>query len=200
VFHSVFQDSASAMEALTELCFPEVRLYLDVTFGRGVFWGSLPHLPVMGFDIEPSKAKDGVADFRTVPFKDDSFEVGVLDPPYQFGGPGGRHERAYGVFGLRAEALMQAYFKGIDELRRVCRVGAIVKCQDSVEHGSFKPFLAVVVSYVAAKYGEWPRDMALIVPGTKPMAHPAWQSQKHLRKRHSYLIAWRWGQNKAKNL
>ncbi|WP_252238318.1 hypothetical protein [Clostridium sp. VAP51] len=50
----------------------------DVTYGKGAFWREidLSELNVVGTDI-----KTGI-DFRDLPYKDNSFNHSVIDPPY----------------------------------------------------------------------------------------------------------------------
>lgn len=54
---------------------------LDVTFNRGVMWKGSGYVPTR-MDIDPRFEIDVVADFRTIPFEDESWDVIVFDPPH----------------------------------------------------------------------------------------------------------------------
>lgn len=188
---SVYSTSATALAALRQVAFPDAQRFLDVTWGRGVFWkGS--KVDVVGLDSNKSCARTVWGDLRQLPFRDSSFDVGVIDPPFLQGGvSGSTYSPRYGVWGKSVESLLNFYLDGMSELRRTCCLGAIAKVQDSVSSGKFKPLLAWLIAGVAENFGVWPQDMAVII-SRGAMHWPGWHNQQHLRKTHSYMVGWRW--------
>ena len=62
-----------------------------------------------GLDLDPSRARDVVGDFRALDFEDDSFDVGIFDPPYQWDMGRGKPSVMGGRFGTyRSEAEARA--------------------------------------------------------------------------------------------
>jgi hypothetical protein len=127
---------------------------LDPTFGRGRFWRRWRPLELVAHDIDPERAPDGPADFRALPYPDESFDAVVLDGPYKLNGAAGSHasDDDYGVAAkATVEQRHQLIRDGITEAARVVRparrarvdrgrtelVGGIVlvKCQDQVNAG-----------------------------------------------------------------
>jgi hypothetical protein len=124
---------------------------LDPTFGLGRFWRRFQPANLVAHDIDPDRAPDGPADFRHLPYADESFDAVVLDPPYKLNGAAGSHpsDDNYGVGERASVGARHALIRdGITEAARVVRparrvrvdrgrtelVGGIVliKCQDQV--------------------------------------------------------------------
>jgi SAM-dependent methyltransferase len=165
-------------------------LTLDMTHGLGRWWTKFRPDRLIGCDLEPAKARDVVADFRLLPWRDETFDTVVFDPPYKLNGqptvaidsPYGVHERA-----TRDErhALM---LDGFQEAKRVARRGGfvLVKCQDQVEGGKVR----------------WQTDMMTVAAGasfrkvdallmSSYRAQPDGRSQKHARRNYSTLLVFK---------
>jgi len=78
---NVFSESATAVAEILTLHFPTGTI-LDVNFGLGAFYRKTARA-VTGVDIRPPA--EIICDNRKLPFADDSFDVGVCDPPYKRG-------------------------------------------------------------------------------------------------------------------
>ena len=115
----------------------------DVTFGKGVFWRQIP---LDQFELLATDIQDGV-DCRDLPYKNETIDCVVLDPPYMHT-PGGTAHEAHSPFeehyrnngsGNRTkskyhDAVLDLYQDAGREAYRVLRDRGvlIVKCQDEV--------------------------------------------------------------------
>lgn len=182
-------------DLIAEVC----RLYLvpgsvvaDVTWGRGAFWTSVDQsiFTLLATDIDPSRGVT-VADFRQLPYADDSIDIVVLDPPYVHN-PGNhmtdtRYNNAATTKGMYHHDIMDLYEEGIKEARRVLRhTGQLwVKCKDEVEGGRQR-WSHIELLCTAERYGFYGRDLFVLVPASGTAAG-RWKRQLHARKNHSYL-------------
>lgn len=112
--------------------FPDVGSILDLTYGSGGFWKDSPYAShVTGIDLLPDRAKDVVADFTQLPFKDGAFSLCVFDPPYLADvskkNPG-INGRRFGSFGSQQD-VQDAVWRGCQEAWRVASLGLIAKVQ-----------------------------------------------------------------------
>lgn len=109
---------------------------LDATYGRGRFWTKYRPPKLTGVDLNPAKSPAGVVvDFRAMPFRDRSFDVVVLDPPYKLSGRPdlGDFDEAYGIdVPARWQDRMQLIAEGVLECARVASQHLLVKVQDQV--------------------------------------------------------------------
>src|SRR5262249_40372042 len=60
---------------------PDAGTALDTTYGSGNFGDGSAPVRVTGVDADPTRALDGVADFRRLDYGDASFDVALFDPP-----------------------------------------------------------------------------------------------------------------------
>jgi hypothetical protein len=128
--------NAQTIADIFRVLFPDAQTALDTTYGKGRFWSPKHpiNVEVTGLDIDPSRARDIVGDFRALELTDGSYDVVIIDPPYQWdmgrGKPsvmGGR----FGTYGSEAEARASVQ-QGCREAWRTARLGIIVKVQDHV--------------------------------------------------------------------
>lgn len=170
----------------------------DPTYGRGVFWKDVREgvYNVVATDIETH-----AIDFTDLPYKSDSFDMVVLDPPYR---PGCSHkgmERAYRT-GTAAKGktplksmrdVLALYAKGITEAGRVLHKGgfAVVKCQDAVE-AAHQTWTHLRIMESAQGLGFGVRDLIVVAPRSAPPA-TSHGRQFHARKTHSYFLVLRKG-------
>jgi hypothetical protein len=143
-------DSSEAMLMISLLHFPQpvgrkLRV-VDVTYGKGVFWQQIETVDFDFYasDIVTCKNK---LDFRDLPYGDDFFDVGVLDPPWgchsaysHVRDPDRLYADRFGRNTLKsttANHVMDLYRGGLTELHRCLRPGGIliVKCQDMMQGG-----------------------------------------------------------------
>ena len=163
----------------------------DLTWGKGVFWRKCPHLRVFGSDMitEPKRPHN----FTDLPYRDATFDIAVLDPPY-IHSPGNhqtdhRYQNAATTKGMLWNDLReQLYVPGLKEAKRIVRPGTgliWVKCKDQVQSG-MQRWCHIDLCADAVRLGLYPRDLFILVAKART-ANGRWSSQHHARKPHSYL-------------
>jgi hypothetical protein len=110
----------------------EGQVILDATYGRGAWW--TVWRPRCLVTMEPP------ADFRSMTWDSDHFDVVCFDPPYRLNGTPDRgdFDRRYGIdVPMRWQDKHQMIRQGIDECLRVLKPRGLllVKCQDQVCSG-----------------------------------------------------------------
>lgn len=176
----------------------------DVTFGKGVFWRNVD---TSKYDFHPSDVADGI-DCRDLPYKSESFDALVLDPPYMEGffrngnsikaGAGTHktfrdhysngHEAPRSGGGKWHAAVLDLYVDSGREAHRVLRDrGAlIVKCQDEVS-ANRQNLTHVEIINAFAELGFFCKDLFVVVRPNKPGMSRVLK-QVHARKNHSYFL------------
>ena len=190
-FHNTFPQSADAMASILPMHFPTGTI-LDVNYGHGVFYQKVDR-DVTGVDVRPP-AKI-ICDNAALPFADDSFDVGVCDPPYKRGNTNKRFESRYGVAPDTEPKVTKLYYAAMTELLRVCRQGMIVKCQDAADGHSFHARHITLCEWVKEKTGLRVHDIATVIRWGVPNANT--QGARHFfQQSTSYFLIWKW---KSKN-
>lgn len=190
-FHNTFKDSRDAIASILPMHFPDGTI-LDVNYGLGVFYQRV-NRNVTGVDVRPP-AKI-ICNNAALPFAADSFDVGVCDPPYKRGHNNSRYTDRYGEAPCTEPKVTRNYFSAMTELLRVCRVGLIVKCQDSSDGHSFHPRHIVLCEWMKAKTGLTVHDIATVIRYGVPNANT--QGRRHFfQQSTSYFLIWKW---KSKN-
>lgn len=159
----------------------------DVTYGRGVFWRNVD---THAYRLTATDIQSSGVDFRALPYKDQSFDAVVFDPPYMNNGRGAKASinKCYRNAGIVSHAnLFALYLAGILEARRVLvKSGTLfVKCQPSVvDHKQHLTHvqLATVLPMLGFQIED---EFVLHQKSTPLMRHAA---QQHARKNHSYLL------------
>lgn len=163
----------------------------DLTYGKGVFWRKTPHLRVFGSDMvtQPKRPHD----FRALPYRNATFDIAVLDPPY-IHSPGqhqtdARYQNRKTTKGmLWCDLRRELYIPGMREAMRIVRPegGQVwVKCKDQVQSG-MQRWCHVELCHDAIAMGLYPRDLFILV-ATSRTADTRWNVQHHARKPHSFL-------------
>ena len=218
----VHGNSAACIEQIFQLHFPEVSVVADITYGRGRFWkwqgGTQPYtLPphIVRLDANTTGGAEVQSDYRYVPLKDQSVDVGVFDPPFIFsaglrgivgakrfflGSPGETKQRFYGGPGsdLRVIAprnaldLRRQTVGAMVEMRRVARQGMILKGQDLIvgTHPNWWSYQVMHDAYTL--FGIWPEDMLIQVSPAARLADPRWKQQLHFRRAHAIYLIFKW--------
>lgn len=172
----------------------------DVTYGQGVFWRNVPSLryKVLASDLQTG------TDCRKLPYKDDSIDCVVLDPPYMHT-PGGtahvnhqNYEEYYGNNGSNGnyvgkyhEAVLELYFSaGVEASRVLINNGIfIVKCADEVcANRQRLTHVEIVVEF--NRLGFVAEDLFVVARKNRPGVSRV-KRQIHARKNHSYFIVFR---------
>jgi tRNA G10 N-methylase Trm11 len=189
--------------SILKLHVPAGATVADVTHGTGIFW---KRVPAGVYKLLASDLKTGV-DCRALPYKAESIDCVVLDPPYmeglfrrakkQLAGAG-----AYAPFrstysnGQRSEpgapkyhdAVLDLYYKAGREAARVLRSRGIfiVKCQDEVSANQQRlTHVELINAY--AQIGFYAKDLFVIVRANRPAVSRILR-QEHARKNHSYFL------------
>lgn len=163
---------------------------LDVTHGYGVFWQLFQPSELVRCDLNPDKAPDLVADFRTLPFVDGSFDSVVFDPPYKLNGrPTDCVDERYGVdMPARWQDRLLLMGEGLIECVRVSRNHVLVKCMDQVVSGK-KVWQTTALYNLAIKLGcrQVDRFDMLVTPRPQPQG----RRQVHSQGNYSTLLVFR---------
>jgi DNA modification methylase len=167
----------------------------DVTYGKGVFWRRVPK---DAYNLLPTDLESGV-DCRKLPYKSNSIDCVVFDPPYMHT-PGGTahvdHQNYEGYYKNNKansekkyhDAVLDLYFTAAREAWRVLREGGtyIVKCQDEVCANQQRLTHIELINELQ-KYGFVTEDLFVVVRTGKPGVSRL-LTQAHARKNHSYFI------------
>ena len=163
----------------------------DLTYGKGAFWRKTPHLRVFGSDLITCPKRPH--DFTALPYRDSTFDIAVLDPPY-IHSPG-RHmtderyqNRATTKGMLWADLRRELFIPGMREAMRIVspQGGMVwVKCMDQVQSGMQRWCHAELLTDAMAM-GFYARDLFVLIPQSTTTSN-RWNVQHHARKRHSYL-------------
>ena len=189
-------NNADLVAEAARLYIPDGSQVADVTWGKGAFWRKVDtsKFTVQGSDIaEHIGGKDGIvqADFRCLPYDDESFDVVVLDPPYVHN-PGkhmtdSRYNNAETTTGLSHSDIRTLYRDGMREAMRVLRHGGriLVKGKDEIESGK-QCWSQTELLLDAISLGLYGKDSFVLVPSSRT-AMGRWSKQLHARKVHSFL-------------
>lgn len=195
---TVHRSNGDALKAAARLYIDDGDVVADLTYGSGVFWKKTAHdrFKLLGSDI---RLVDGIAlqaDFRCLPYSDNSVDVVVLDPPYLHMAPSNRHmldERYRNhevTAGYSHQQILDLYGAGLKEAARVLRPKGrvLVKCMDSIESGQQR-WAHISIREIAQQLGFTAIDM--LVVATRARRTTRWAQQFHAHKSHSYLWVFR---------
>lgn len=205
VFSACVGTNDNLFPQILHLFVPRGSTVADVTYGRGVFWKSVPrsHYRLLATDLE-----QGV-DARALPYGDGEIDCVVFDPPYMHT-PGGSahvgHQNYEGYYRNNIaqsdkkyhEAVLDLYFGAAVEARRVLRHEGIyiVKCMDEVCANQQRLTHVEIINDLAAK-GFVAEDIFVLVRNGRPGVSRVVR-QVHARKNHSYFIVFRKSSGKSR--
>lgn len=174
-------NNAGLISKVVNLYFKEGDTVADVTYGRGAFWREVntKKYEVVGTDLKTG------TDFRCLPYGNEVFDHGVIDPPYARTGLGDMMKCYNTSRASTHSEIMELYGAGLRELYRVIKPNGfiLVKCQDEV-YGCKQRWSHIEIKDIAEELGLYARDMFVLVNTKTPKVH---HNQKHARKNHSYL-------------
>ncbi len=202
VVSTYVQTNADVFPKVLSLHVPEGSTVADVTYGKGVFWRKIEK---GRYNLKATDIANGV-DCKKLPYKSDSFDCIVLDPPYMEGfyrrvnshkaGSGNHHAfRDYysngdeKVEGAKWHAaVLDLYFKAGKEAHRILheRGVLIVKCQDEVS-ANRQNLTHVEIIQRYEKMGFYTKDLFIVVRTNQPGVSRL-KKQVHARKNHSYFL------------
>ncbi len=194
--------NADVFPQILDLHVQEGAKIADVTYGKGIFW---KNINLSKYELIPSDITNGI-DCRALPYKEKSFDVLVLDPPYMEGllRNNKNHKAGNGTFSSFREyysngeeetngpkwhaAVTDLYFKAGEEAYRVLKDNGImiVKCQDEVSANRQWLTHIEIINYYE-KLGFYTKDLFVIVRTNKASISRL-KKQKHARKNHSYFL------------
>ncbi len=194
--NAVFRDvySKEVIASILEVEFPDIETVADLTWGKGAFWKDTNSVHVIGLDRKPRYGAQVGADARHVPLVNEAVDVVIFDPPHQHGVSKTttlRHQADYDRMPNQKD-IHQLLADVAPEIRRVARVGAIIKLTDMVEAGRFMPTHILFASAAARLLG-MPCDMAILDSGVVRPVKPN-QRVLHLRHAHSYFLIYKWSE------
>lgn len=180
------RNDASLLEHMLTL-YPRTppKVVVDVTWGRGTMWRGVSIQPI-GFDIDLTRAKHGVADYCHLPLKDKSVDLLVFDPPHlvQTGSPG-VIKGQYSEYTYANDPLLPFM---LEAKRVLVSEGVIfVKVCDFVTSARYH-WRIVDTILAIRRAGMCPCDLIVKTRSAGVIEHPHWKSQRHARKRHSYWV------------
>lgn len=153
------QNSADAIEDILSIHFP-VGSILDVNYSMGTFYKNVSR-DVIGIDIRP--VANILADNKNVPFSNDSFDLGVCDPPYKRGNGETKYSNRYGAAPCTARKSSKQYFDLLPELIRVSRDGIIIKGQDETDGHRFYSRMFEIMNFMKELTGMEPHDVSYVI-------------------------------------
>jgi DNA modification methylase len=200
--------NADVFPEILKLHVPEGSIVADVTWGKGVFWRNVSddRYKVLATDISMG------VDCRKLPYKGESIDCVVLDPPYMEGfyrkegslkAGSGTHSAFSDAYSNGDEvngdtenvgtkkwhaAVTDMYFKAGNEAYRVLRKNGIfiVKCQDEVSAGKqWLTHVEIINEY--EKQGYYSKDLFIVMRTNRPSVSRL-KKQVHARKNHSYFL------------
>lgn len=191
--------NADLFPDILDLYVPEGAMVLDATYGEGLFWRDVsPNwCRFVRFDMFTSPV-DVRGDFRALPFKPDSFDCIVFDPPYAQHGKGAPiKESIASVYQLTkgdaaptsAGGALLLYLEFMREAHSLLHQQGmlILKCQDQIESGQQHWIHAALIAAAPPHYIT--EDLFVLVQRGVPAARH--KHQLHARKNHSYFLVLR---------
>ena len=197
---SVFveRSSASVIEGIFKLHFPDAVDVIDLTYGPGRFWDWSHSFHVVGFDVGGVKAPPPEAprvaydyvDSRTLSALEAAFDVAVIDPPFILRGKDGPTTSAlalqqdYGTL-PSLDDVLGLYASLIRAAKRLAPA-IVVKGKDVISSGSYVS-VSSVVEMELLHQGYELVDKAVYVPPYQMPLDPKWRNQQHFRRGESYF-------------
>jgi len=172
--------SADACQRLLLLAKAKTPI-LDSTYGNGLFWAGC-EWPIIGMDVEPTRAKNLVGSFLCLPFLAGAFPTVVFDPPFH---PfvGSAEQTRFSACGGNEKELKTQFIAGLRECWRVTQRHLLVKCQGFV-HNHAPQWMPLWATGCLGDPFEW-----LIVWREAKRVSGRWVSTNSLRRNHAdYLL------------
>jgi len=165
---------------------------IDMTWGKGVFWKNVDcsNYQLIKNDIDINRG-DIHFDFRNTPYKDESFDMVILDPPYA--SRSSNKDSFVGSLYNNAnhhldtvEDVLKFYLEGMTESFRLLKKNGylMVKCMDEISGGKQRRN-HISIWNDALNLGFIDEDLFILVQNKNPvMRH---KHQLHARKNNSFL-------------
>ena len=208
VFSAYVRNNEEIFPLILSLYVPVGAEIADVTYGKGVFWKKVNQADYI---LHFSDIKTGV-DCRNLPYKNQSMDCVVIDPPYMEGfyRRNNDHLAGNGTFSSFREAysdgsiyeqktgapkyhdaVLDMYYSAGYEAMRVLKTNGIliIKCQDEVSaNKQHLTHVEIINEYT--KHGLVVEDLFVMIRNNKPNISTL-KKQVHARKNHSYFLVFR---------
>lgn len=190
-------DSELLERILTFYPLTRPKRILDATINRGRFWRNSKR-KIVGVDIDPRFKPTIVADNCNMPFKADSFDVVVYDPPHIPNQGRDRTKDFNTRFGLTLKSdrsngynFSHTYPPFCAEAYRVLKPEGILLCKITDYIHNHRYQWAHIEFVAAAKaVGFCPCD-CIVKIRRGPITSPRWKKAHHARRCHSYWLIFR---------
>ncbi|GAI57260.1 unnamed protein product [marine sediment metagenome] len=188
-FDAAFVDIGNEAMRRIFTMLPNVYSVLDPTYGHGFFYKLTPWLKILGGDIDEKRAKDVILDMRYLPFKNNSFDCCVLDPPFLHSSrKKGTKAPSFRKLGQRkrqsCSQLLELYKQAGKEAFRVARQIVIMKCADMVDTTELIPIAARLIQM----FGD---PWEILITTHTQGALPAQGRILHFRHNYVYYLVWK---------
>jgi hypothetical protein len=173
------------------------RKILDATVNRGRFWRGSKR-PVTGLDIDAHCHPDVVGNNTCMPFRPDSFDVVVYDPPHIPNQGRDKTKDFNERFGLIVRSakdndytFSHTFPPFLREAYRVLRWEGVLFCKiiDYVHHHRYQ-WAHIELLNAAREAGFLPCD-CIVKVRQGPIIDPKWKNAHHSRRRHCYWLVFR---------
>ena len=181
---------------------PEARV-LDVTANERRMWKGISHPGGVTYaDIDSAMSPDILADFRSLPCENGSYDVIVFDPPHLPAAAASPEsmERFVGNYGLGHAPKgdnISAYFPPfLTESVRVLSTEGLIfaKLKDFVHNHAYQWTLADFINAVRATPGLTPCDLIVkLDPNGGGLKSSKWKKAHHARNAHCWWVVVRKG-------
>jgi len=168
---------------------------LDCTYSKGVFWKNFKK-PKFKTDLFPKSNEVLKACSTKLPFKDNSFNFIMFDPPFIIDGTTYKQSKKGScLMSKRFEAyysfneLKKHYYNTLKECYRLLKKDGILvfKCQDVVSSGK-NHFSHSLIMNMAIDLEYYPKDLFILLSKNRVNSFGSkWKKQFHARKYHSYF-------------
>lgn len=175
---------------------------LDCTHNKGTMWKGCSFSPSVKTDLDPTHPIDLAANFMSLPFRDEVFDVVVFDPPHLPTNAASANssriwEKRYGITssgeGREEDDVSGMFPPALIEIKRVLvKDGiALVKIADLIHNHRYQWQMCDLVN-AARQVGLTPCDMLVKMdPAQGNLKSSKWKIVRHLRKSHSYWVVLR---------
>lgn len=199
VFSACQGNNSYVFSRILDLYIPPGAAIADITYGNGAFW---KNIDIKKYHCAFSDIKSNV-DCRALPYKSDSWDCVVFDPPYMHVSGGSAHvnhqnyERYYRNNDNPEhtkkyhEAVLDLYFKTAGEVFRVLKRKGIfiVKCQDEVCSNRQRLTHVELINELTI-HNYICEDLFVVMRTNRPGMSRVIK-QRHARKNHSYFLVFR---------